>query len=281
MPIAIRFQHISGGFLRKQILALLMLVPALVFAESVVEVISVYNRPASEIQPLLLPMLEESDHIVANGDTLIVKTTPERLATITKLIGKLDSPLTNLQISVIQSQETTAEQLNAGVRFDVAVPWQRLDHTKSRGDAYYNQSRGNNTNKNTQIIRTTDGATAYIKAGSVVPITNYQVYRDGYGYPYENRSTQLVEATTGFAVTPKLIGEQVNLEVSPWSDHYSGKGQFQTQSAETSIRVNLGEWVDLGGVAETGQSSNNGGLNYNQQFSQNNLHILVKVDIVN
>ncbi|MDA1342596.1 MAG: hypothetical protein O2966_01705 [Proteobacteria bacterium] len=56
--------------MHKQQLTLLLLVfmiPALALAESVVEVISVNNRPASEIQPLLLPLLENTDQIVANG----------------------------------------------------------------------------------------------------------------------------------------------------------------------------------------------------------------------
>lgn len=254
---------------------------SIAIAESIVEVISVYNRPASEIEPLLSPLLEDTDHIVANGDTLIVKTTPERLQTITNLARKLDNPLTNLQISVIQSRDTTAEQLNAGVGFDINIPQQHPGDFRGRAGGYYNQDQDRYNTQNTQTIRTTDGATAHIKAGNVIPITNYQIYNNGYGYPNETRSTQLVEATTGFAVTPRLVGQQVMLDVSPWSDQYRGQGQLQTQSAETSIRVNLGEWVDLGGVDESGQSSGTGIFSHNRQSTQNNLHILVKVDKVN
>lgn len=110
--------------MKKQVLALLLLLfmlPVITFAESVVEVISIYNRPASEIQPLLLPLLENTDQIVANGDSLIVKTSPERLQTITNLIRKLDNPLNNLLVTVIQSRDTTAAQLNAGIGLDIKV----------------------------------------------------------------------------------------------------------------------------------------------------------------
>lgn len=270
--------------MKKQVLALLLMlfmVPAIAATESVVEVISIYNRPASEIQPLLIPLLENTDQIVANGDSLIVKTTPERLQTITNLIRKLDNPLNNLLITVIQSRDVTAEQLNAGVGFDIKVPLQNPGHPRGHVEGYYNQFQGRNNNQNTQTIRTLEGVPAHIKAGNVVPITNYQVYRDGYGYPYENRSTQLVEATTGFEVTPRLVGQQVVLDVSPWSDSIDAQGQFQTQEANTSIRANLGEWVDLGGVDESGQSSGNTPFSYNRQSGQNTLHILVKVDVVN
>jgi hypothetical protein len=270
--------------LKIQVMTLLFLVfmnPTTTFAESVVEVIPVNNRPASEIQPLLLPLLENTDQIVANGDSLIVKTTPERLQTITNLIRKLDNPLNNLLITVIQSRDATAAQLNAGMGFDIQVPLQQPGNFRGNVQGYYDQSQGQNNRQNTQTIRTLEGVPAHIKAGNIAPITSYQTYRDGYGYPYQNRSTQLVEATTGFEVTPRLVGQQVMLDVSPWSDNINAQGQFQTQEANTSIRANLGEWVDIGGVNESTQSSGNTPFGYNNQSGQNNLHILVKVDRVN
>lgn len=272
------------------LLLLLFMVPAITLAESVVEVISVYNRPASEIQPLLMPLLENTDQIVSNGDSLIVKTTPERLQTITNLIRKLDNPLNNLLITVIQSRDTTAAQLNAGIGFEINVqnpadPSGRIggNHNPFEGSIYGHNSKINrtNNNRNTQTIRTLDGATAHIKAGNSYPVTNYQIYPGGYGYPGVAQSTQYIEATTGFSVTPRLVGQQVVLDVSPWSDTLNTQGQFQTQEAQMSIRANLGEWVDLGGVDEIGQSSGNTPLAYNRQSGQNRLHILVKVDLVN
>ena len=260
---------------------LLALQPTDLMAESVVEVISVYNRPASEIEPLLVPLLENTDQIVANGDNLIVKTTSERLTTLTNLIRKLDNPLNNLQISVIQSRDMTAEQLNAGVNFDINAPLRQGNSPNGQIQGYYNQVQGRSSNQNIQTIRTLEGVPAHIKVGNVVPITNYQVYRDPYGYPYANRNTQLVEATTGFQVTPRLVGQQVILDVAPWSDRFNEYGQIQTQGANTTIRANLGEWVDIGGVAESSQSSGNQTFGYSRQAGQNNLHILVKVDQVN
>jgi type II secretory pathway component GspD/PulD (secretin) len=263
------------------LLLVLAIIPTLCVGEMVVEVIPINNRPASELQPLLLPLLESTDQIVANGDSIIVKTTPERLQTITNIIRKLDNPINNLLISVIQSRDVTAAQLNAGIGFDINVPLQQPGNPRGRVEGYYGQFQGRNNNQNTQTIRTMDGVPAHIKAGNVVPITNYQVYRDGYGYPYGNRSTQLVEATTGFEVTPRLVGQQVMLDVAPWSDNINAQGQFQTQGANTSIRANLGEWVELGGVDESGQSSGNTVFGYNRQSGQNTLRILVKVDVVN
>src|SRR5664279_1508121 len=91
-------------------------------AETIIEVIPVYNRPASEIQPLIDPMLENTDRVIADGSNLIVKTTPDRLNAIKKFINNLDSRLNNLVITVIQSRNTTAEQLNAAARINLNIP---------------------------------------------------------------------------------------------------------------------------------------------------------------
>jgi len=230
---------------------------------------------------LLLPLLESTDQVVANGDSLIVKTEAERMPMIANLIRKLDNPLNNLLITVIQSRDITAEQLNAGINFDINVPINHPGQPRGYAQGYYNQAQGRNNIHNSQTIRTLEGVPAHIKAGNAVPITNYQVYPDAYGYPYQNRSTQYIEATTGFEITPRLAGQQVELEAAPWSNRFNYQGNIETQSANTTIRANLGEWVELGGVAESGQSDGTSTFGYNREAVRNDLRILVKVDRVN
>lgn len=249
-------------------------------AAAIVEIITVNNRPASELQPLLQTLLEETDHVVANGDSLIVKTTPERLPTITAIVHKLDTPLTNLQITVLQGRDVSAEQLNASLGVDVQSSRSEPGGW-GEGSLYGNSISTQDGSQHTQTIKTMDGIPAHIKTGKVVPMTNYQSYHYGFGGPGMSQSTQLVEATTGFEVTPHLVGEQVVLDVSPWSDKFRGQGQIQTQEESTTIRAHLGEWVEIGGVDESAQNTSRGVLSYSRHSTQNNLHILVKVDAVN
>jgi type II secretory pathway component GspD/PulD (secretin) len=247
-------------------------------AGTIIEIIPVYNRPASEIQPLINPMLENTESVIADGSNLIVKTTPDRLNEIKKLINNLDTRLNNLIITVIQSRRTTAEQLNAAARVNLNIPIDGFSKFSGRISGYYGQTQNQSENESTQTIRTLEGSTAYIKAGNIYPIQSIQIYNSGYGYPAVSSSTQLIEATTGFAVTPRLAGQQAILDVSPWSDKANARGQLKTQNAQSIIRVNLGEWVELGGIDETSQNSTNGNLSNNRQTSENRLHILVKVD---
>jgi len=247
-------------------------------AETIIEVIPVYNRPASEIQPLINPMLENTDRVIADGSNLIVKTTPDRLNAIKKFINSLDTRPNNMIITVIQSRHTSAEELNAAARVNLNIPVDDLSKSGGRITGNYGQTQNQNTNESTQTIRTMEGSTAYIKVGNAYPIQNVQIYNSGYGYPAVSTSTQLIDATTGFAVTPRLAGQQAILDVSPWSDKANARGQLETQSAQSTLKVNLGEWVELGGIEETSQNSTNGNLANTRQTGENRLRILVKVD---
>lgn len=248
--------------------------------ETILEVISLSNRPASEIQPLLGPLLEVTDQVIADGSNLIIRTTPERLAEIKSLINKLDVRQSNLIITVIQSRQTTADELNAAASVQVNIPVDNLSKSGGRISGHVYQTQGKNANENTQTIRTMEGNTAYIKAGSTYPTQNVQIYNSGYGYPSISTNTEFIEATTGFAVTPRLAGQQVILDVAPWSDRMNTQGQIKTQDAQSTVRINLGEWIELGGIGENSNNSTNRTLSTIRQTNKNQLHILVKVDKV-
>lgn len=292
--------------------------------ETVLEVISLSNRSASEVQPLLSPLLEITDQVIADGYKLIVKTTPDRLAEIKTIISQLDVRQSNLIITVIQSRQTTADDLNAAAR-------------AKTGHVYQTQDR--NANESTQAIRTMEGNTAYIKTGNTYPIQNFPIYpggtypqkdiltynsesentfptqavqtydaesgstfpadpfqpdagaqptptptptpTPGYGYPVIFNNTQFIETTTGFAVTPRLAGRQVVLNVAPWAEKMNMQNQIQTQDAQSTVRINLGEWIELGSTGENSNSSTSKNTSIIRQTSKNQMHILIKVDKVN
>ena len=79
-------------------------------------------------------------------------------------------------------------------------------------------------------------------------------------------------------MTPRLAGQQAILDVSPWSDKANAQGQLEIQSTQSTLKFNLGEWVELGGIDESSQNSAIGNLANNRQTSEKRLRILVKVD---
>lgn len=246
--------------------------------DAVIEVIPLLNRPASEVQPLLEPLLDIDDRVTADGSNLLVRTTPERLAEILSIIDSLDTRQGNLIITVLQSRQATADELNAQIRAQLGIAGNDLSKSTGKITAYYRRTQDGSAHDNLQTIRTLDGKPAFIKTGTTYPVQNYQTNNSGYGYSGISTSTQFIDAITGFSVTPRLLGQQVMLDVSPWSDNAVAQGRIQTQEAQSTLTVNLGEWIEIGGADESMQSIGNRVLAHNWQTNFNKLHILIKVD---
>ena len=254
--------------------------------ETMTEVIPLFNRPASEVIPLISPLLEDTDRVIADGSNLIIKSAPERLGELIMLIDKLDAPLNNLLITVIQSRRATARELNAAARANLKLPRNNQLKPGTGITGHYYQTNDQNSNESTQTIRVLEGNPAHISVGNSYPVQNVQIYNSGYGYGYPavSTATEFIDATTGFTVTPRLIEQnpslekqQVILDISPWSENVNTNGQIETRNAQSTIKINLGEWVELGGSDENSRSTNGNRANI-RQTNQNRVHILVKVD---
>lgn len=258
--------------MKKNLILILSLLVSSAFAsDTVIEVIPLINRPASEIVPALSSLLDNSAQLIDNGSNLLVRTTPEQLAEIKAIVKKLDTRQRNLLITVIQSRQTTADELNAAAGVELNVSADDPSRSGGRVIGHLYQTEGKSADEHTQTIRTLEGVTANIKIGNLYPRQNFS----SFGYP---TTTEFTEATTGFAVIPRLAGQQVILSVAPWSDKMNGRGQIETQEAVSTVRVNLGEWVELGGVGESSNSSSDSAWVNTYRIDKNQMHILVKVE---
>ena len=247
--------------LRSLLLCLLMLGMSLAVAAQDIAVIQLRNRPAEDLQPLLLPMLNGNDSLVPNHMQLIIKADPATIREIRGLIEQLDRRPHRLLISVAQGANITVESLNAGIGVGTG------HHGGVRVQGAIAASGRQHANRASQTVQTLDGQPAMIQAGEDVPLR--QVYGCGYGgVVYE-------PVITGFAVTPRLMGQgEIEIAVSPWSDHFN-QGVSSTQSASTRVRAPLGAWVEIGGLSQSRTSSGYGPGYARRQESG---RILVKVD---
>ena len=247
-------------------------------ADTVLEVIPIYNRSASELQPLISPLLEGSERVIANGSNLIIKASPNRIKEIKTLLKNLDTQLTNLTITVLQSRVRSAEDLNASANIKLHAPINHPSNTSGRIKGRFAQTEGLRNSESTQLIRTLEGSPARIQTGKVHPIQNIHVYDSGYGYPSVSTNTQLIETSTGFTVTPRLTGNQVTMNITPWSDRLHNDDHIDTQSTNTTIRIKLGEWVEIGSVDKHSQRSSRGLFSRSYSTANNTLRILIKVE---
>jgi hypothetical protein len=199
------------------------------------------HRLPEELVPLIRPLLDSAEAVVASGNLLIIRASPEKIAEIRALVGQLDRRPHRLLITVIQGSDLTAEALNAEARLRGRAGPEGAD-IEIRGRIGQGERR--EATGDTQQVQTLEGRSAAIRIGAQMPLPGPYPYGPGVEY----RSL-----TTGFAVTPRLSGGDVTLDIEPWSDRPSRDypGAIDTQGARTVIRAALGEWVEVGGGIET------------------------------
>ncbi len=257
--------------MRTAIFLIIMLFCQSLLADNMIEVIPLKNRPASELQQIIAPLLDENDRIIADGNQLILKTERQHLANIQKLIHKLDKPLANLVITVIQSNTLSAHDLNQSANIHINLP------DKSYLQGHYGNTQTVTDTDSRQIIRTVSGKPAIIKFGKSYPVYNISLWNYGNNQSAYSLDTDWIETTTGFIVIPRLSGNQVTLDIAPWSDR-KNNNNIDTQSASSTVQTKLGQWTELGAINQSEQSQTRGFLKHSRNTQQNTLKILVKVD---
>lgn len=278
----------------------LLLALTLLFTWSVqageLKIIQLHNRQADELIPVVQPLLDSSDAISGSGYQLIVRTTPQRFVQIEALVRQLDTAPQQLVISVRQggssggSDESYSASGSIGtgrIRMGVETPspsapggsittWGNNGSGSIR--AYSSERQQSSTLA--QRLMVLEGRWATITTGQVVPIQRQTITQTPYGSQVQ-QSTEYADATSGFDVRPRLNGSEVTLEIAPYRRRLSSdsSGAIDTQSINSTVRGELGEWIEIGGVNETSGGSE-GGIGYTgSSRSSDSRSVWLKVEV--
>lgn len=262
---------------------------------TVVEVIALQHRTAEEMIPLLEPFLGQGGAISGMSGQLIIRATPENLAEIKEILGKIDTARRRLLITV--RQNVTREQLERELAASGNVTFG--DHGRvtvrdggSRDDATAGYRRGQDQFSgrasststlqqagDTQQVQVLEGSQAFIRAGTSVPYTERSVVRDRRGVNVSGATTYR-DITSGFYVLPHLSGDQVILEISPQRATVGEQGRINIQGASTRVSARLGEWIELGGITQETSEKRTGIASASSRTGTDRRGIFVKVEEV-
>jgi len=239
--------------------------------------IELLHRPPEEMLPLIQPLLGPGDAVIPARDRLILKADPQKAEEVRELVRQLDKSPHRLLITVTQGRELSAETLNAEARLRGRIDPNRPADSDIRIRGHIYQSEDRDSAGHTQQLQTLEGQSAHIEIGERIPVPTQSYYGYGYGY---SENIEYRPVTTGFAVTPRLSGSEVIIELSPWSDRLSRDrfGVIDTQSAHTAVRAVLGEWIEVGGLAETSMREERGlaSRHYSTRSQQNRIFLKVE-----
>ena len=227
-----------------------------------IELITLQNRMAEDVIPLIQPMLQPGDAISGSGSQLILRASPATHAQVQRVLQGLDRTPRNLIISVRSDDEMRAAR--AGVEGRVLVHPEGVSV-----NGRIESSRSSLDNNATQQIRVLEGSPARLRVGREMPYTQ-PVWVETPNGMQRVPATAIRETGRWLNVAPTLQGEQVLLDIQPESAQINPQHPRSTdvQSLSTRVRVPLGQWVPLGGVDSREQQQINGKTSSQSQSNQ-------------
>jgi type II secretory pathway component GspD/PulD (secretin) len=272
-----------------------MLGTATMAAELAVQVVPLKHRLPDEVIPALRPLLAPNESINGHDSRLIVRASPATMRQIERVLGEIDTVRRNLRISVRTNESVQRQEQNLGVSGEARTGNARIVVTNGargdRGASVGVRGGSGNVQVHTERRVTTrsdnlshtltvlDGGKGFLRVGESIP--QVQSYLALIGHrPGLVTGIQYYDVTTGFEVEPHVIGERVQLTLSPRMAFRSAQGSqiVEMRELRTTVMVTPGEWTDIGGVVESANEVNRAILSGQTRTRADHNSFQVKVD---
>jgi type II secretory pathway component GspD/PulD (secretin) len=224
---------------------------------------------------------------------VIIRTTPQNLAELRQVLDMVDTAPRRLMISVRQDAAGLDTRDEAELSGSIGTGNARATVPGSgsseganvvirRGDdrakARVLSSRSASNDRSVQTLQVTEGGEAWINVGQSVAVDGGSLTISPLGAQV-TQSTQYRDVGTGFRVKPRVNGSNVTLEISTQRDTVSGDTRnFDVQRVDTVVSGRLGEWMELGGVAQQSTRSDRGTISRSTSMGSDNRSVYLKVD---
>ena len=247
------------------------------------KIITLQHRFAEDILPAILPLLGNEGTASAMQNNLIIRTSPGNMAEIEQIITTLDTARQNLKITINRNKSLSFNGNAAEVSGRKRIGNTTIETTNSRriirnGVALNIENQQSRSNiSNTQFIQVMDGRDAFISVGQSIPFTSEWINLTQ-RYVSVQRTTEFIDIDTGFAVRPRIIGDLIELEVTPRFSQMNQSGNIDFETLTTTIRAQRGEWVDLGEIMQQKDEVSRAIFSWNNNNQSSNSQLLIKVD---
>ncbi len=273
--------------LLQKLLLIFLLVSTNTFAETEFKIITLQHRFANDLLPTITPMVGADGTATGINNQLILRASPQRMQEIEAIVSQLDIARVNRKISVkstnnIQSLRDRTEATGAVKAGKVIITNDRRASTNSGnsssfGNIIVERNQSINNQNTSQFLTVLDGERAFIKVGQIVPFTQEWITITK-RYVRIERTNDWREISTGFAVRPRTIGNVVELTITPRIAKLNSQGFIDFEELTTTIRVNLGDWVDIGGTMQSNDEISRKILGLQTATNVQNSSLQIKVE---
>lgn len=271
----------------------------LTFSQQVMEIVPLKYRTVEQVLPSLQPMLEPGGALSGMSNQLIVRSSGKNIEQIKQALAAIDLPARRLMIYVSQNRDAESRQQGAelsgrvefgdnvriiqpasGMQGSTRIDVRRGDSNVNYGvNAQVHDSRGSSDMSATQSVQVVDGGQALIRLGQSLPMPLRQVVR-GPGGVMVTDSVVYRDIGQGFYAVPRVVGNQVTLEINPQFDTpgNQGYGSVNTQRVSTTVSGRLGEWIELGGSSQQMAENVRGNMSTVTNESRDNRSVWLRVE---
>ncbi len=269
-------------------LMLALLTPALLASDSI-HYFDLKNRPADEVLPLIRPLLQNAEVISGDGYQLFIKAPSNRIEEIENLISAVDRASKTFRISVTSDEYAAINEnnLNASVQVESGDAKVNVgNYPRKEPGVTVNIDTRNTESKSdkTQFVQVQEGKPAYISKENlrITPIYSY-VQRPNGNFLIEHNHLSPGKQDGFYVVARSADGKSANISVQSATSSnrtYQGYGQEQTY-VDTTLRVPLGEWFEIGGNTDTRNSESTGVLYRTKKNEERYNKIFLKIELSN
>lgn len=232
--------------IRSALAAALAVLAVQAAGQNMLEIIPLRYRTVDQVLPALRPLLEPGGTLAGQNNQLIVRASPANLADLRRALEAIDRPLRRLQISV--RFDGAGDAASQGIEASG-----RVGNRGARVDVRAHDQRASAAERVDQRIQVLEGGRAFIMMGQET------VFRR--------------ETGTGFEAVARLSGDTVFVDIAPRRETLSAQ-----QHLATTLSARLGEWFEVGGVAETAARDDRGIVSASRLRSAESRSIWLKVE---
>jgi len=243
--------------------------------------ITLQHRFGEELLPIVQPMVGPDGTANAMNNLLIIRATQERLAEIEQVVTGLDIARRNIRIEVshdsVHQQENNRLSANGRGRIGDTEVVVGKPRQRSGGRLELDQGSSRSSRYGSQFLTVLDGAEGFIEVGKSIPYTQqWAVFTQRYAAMQQ--TTQFRDITTGFVVSPRYIGNEVEVEITPRIATLDNRGHIDFETLSTQVRLKPGEWLDLGGTMQSRDEVSNAILRSGSYNSSASSSLMIRVD---
>ena len=212
-------------------------------ADEKMEIFELKGRTSQEMIPLLQPFVGPDGTVTGMNNRVIVRTSPERMAEIRRILDEFDRPPRRLLIHVRDSAPSNGE----GDEIGISAGNRHIRIGEGNGQSLNLKHYSTTTREeNVRTVQTLEGEPVLILNGVSLPVITGSGYVAGAGTGSRQITYGYKDVDSGFYAIANLIGDRVRVEITHRRARpLSGSGAIDHRESRNMVSGAVGEWLPV------------------------------------